>query len=159
MANYLIKDITNYIKSTTINEARERGVFVTEVNCRFISSSNKDLIRRNIEKWIQENKVLLDKKDERKSYTYGGPAYNGRTLTGRTYTRFRYFSKFYVQYSTDDGYTEDLVFKSRSPSDLEKHLDHENFNTPGVPDMLQIAYGLIKKYPNEPFRITGGMPV
>lgn len=159
MANYIIKDITNYIKSSTINEARERGVFVTEINCRFNSRSNKDLIRSNIIKWMRENDVLLEEKDEKESYTYGGPAYNGRTLTGRVFKSTRYFSEFYVQYSTDDGYTEQLVFKSITPSDLEKLQDKENFDTPGVPDMLQIAYGLVKKYPNEPFRITGRMPV
>lgn len=158
MVRYQNNDITEYIKNTNINEAREQGVVVIKIDCKFTSKETQRTIERNIREWVKNNNVLLNQDNNVETYTYGGAAYNGRKLTGRSYKEVKAFSEFYIESSNDGGYIESLEFQMKYVNHTEKYGDHENFHTKGVPNMLQIAYGLIKKYEGEKFKIEGFIP-
>ncbi|GAA0809709.1 hypothetical protein [Psychrobacter piscatorii] len=155
MSSYRDNDITHHIKNMNIKEARDRKVFITEIDCRIVSSATRRTIDRNINNWVKKNNILLNEKNSVEKYSYGGAAYNGRTLTGRSYKKERIFSNFCYVASNDDGYVEGMKFRIIYSDEIEKYKTHKNFDTKNVPTMLQIAFGLIKKYKGERFEIKG----
>lgn len=138
-----------------IKEARDRKVFITEIDCRMISYATRGTIDRNINNWAKKNSILLNEDSSVETYSYGGAAYNGRTLTGRSRGKKMFFSNFCYEASSDDGYIGGMKFRTIYSSEIEKYKTHKNYDTKSVPTMLQIAFGLIRKYEGEPFNIKG----
>lgn len=126
-----------------ISQAREKRAVVTSIIINNSYQKNREL-RESLDKWIKRENVLLDESSDSSSYKYGGPSYNGRHLSGRSESTTELFSTFKVITSTDDGYINSITFeKFNTYEGIEKY---ENYDPTKTPSMLQIFYGLRKKY-------------
>ena len=126
-----------------ISQAREKRAVVTSIIIDNSYQKNREL-RESLDKWIKKENVLLGESSDSSSYKYGGPSYNGRHLSGRSQSTTELFSTFKVITSTDDGYINSIKFeKLNTYEGVEKY---ENYDPTKTPSMLQIFYGLRKKY-------------
>lgn len=126
-----------------ISQAREKKAVVTSIIIDNSYQKNREL-RESLDKWIKKENVLLGESSDSSSYKYGGPSYNGRHLSGRSESTTELFSTFKVITSTDDGYINSIKFeKLNTYEGVEKY---ENYDPTKTPSMLQIFYGLRKKY-------------
>lgn len=126
-----------------ISQAREKRAVVTSITIDNSYQKNREL-RESLDKWIKRENVLLDELSDRSSYQYGGPSYNGRHLSGSSETTTELFSTFKVITRTDDCYVNSINFeKLKIYESIEKY---ENYDPTKTPSMLQIFYGLRKKY-------------
>nr|WP_181717827.1 hypothetical protein [Psychrobacter sp.] len=151
-------NINEYIKNMSISEAKILGIIVTSIQCSSYPSDIRRVIDKNIRLWTENEDVLLNAETKVNKYTYGGASYNGRTLTGREYEEHQVFSNFSILSSTDDGYPQKLEFKMITRGQVEKYKEHANYNPQKTPTMLQIAFGLTRKYEGMRFEITGFIP-
>ena len=61
-------------------------------------------------------------------------------------------------YNSDDGFIQQFSFIKLSSSEREKYNDHPNFKPDKTPSMLQVYYGLMKKYDNVISEVYGIIP-
>lgn len=151
-------NILNYLELIDITEAIKLGVDIRVINCAGSSGSDIYSLRSGVYSWVQNNKVLLDERDSSDDYSYGGARYNGRTLRGSSRDNIRFFSNFKLFYNSDDGFIQDFSFIKLSSSEIEKYSDHPNYNTDKTPSMLQVFYGLMKKYDKVISQVYGIIP-
>lgn len=135
-----------------INQAREKRALVTEIR---LASAQFRKLREGLNKWIKKEDVLLSESSDSSSYTYGGPSYNGSFLKGRQYITTELFSTFKLVTTTDDGYIDSMTFHQLSNYDVENCKEYKNYDPTKTPSMLQIFYGLRKKY-NDTFMFVSG---
>lgn len=152
------KNILSYLEIIDIQQARELGIDIRVINCKGISGSDIYSLRSSVYSWVQNEDVLLDEHNSSDKYTYGGTKYNGRTLTGRSNDNIRFFSNFKIFYNSDDGFIQRFSFINLSSSEREKYISHPNYNIDETPSMLQVFYGLMKKYNNVVSEVYGIIP-
>ena len=127
-----------------IVQAREKHAVITEI---VYMSSDANKLRESLDKWIEKENVCLSKFSEKScTYTYGGPSYNGRTLNGREYTKTEIFSTFQLTTNSDGGHINRMTFSPLTSQDIEDFRKYKNYNPKKTPSLLQIFYGLKKKY-------------
>ena len=157
-ANFYDKgNILRHLKVNSIIQAKELGIEVYTIKCRSRTNALQKL-HENVTLWISKENVLIDEVNTSETYTYGGASYNGRTLQGRKRKNTKFFSNFKICKETDDGYIEHFSFQKLSKSDLDKYENHSNFNIQNSPSMLQIVYGLMRKYDDVIEEVRGVMP-
>lgn len=151
------RDIFRYLQIINITQARSLGIDIHTIECRVRTEALSEL-ERNISLWISENNVLLDKKNDVETYSYGGSSYNGRILKGRKYSETAFFSNFKISKQTDDGYVEHFSFRKLSKAENDSYKDYPNYDFLKSPSMLQIFYSLMKKYDDVVVTVHGVIP-
>lgn len=149
--------IFRYLKIINIVQARDLGIDIHTIECR-VRTDILSKLDKNISLWISEKNVVLDEKNSVETYSYGGTSYNGRTLKGRRYSTTIFFSSFKICKETDDGYVERFSFNKLSESENDRYKDHSNYDLLKSPSMLQIFYGLMKKYDDVISTVHGVIP-
>lgn len=150
-------DIFRYLKIINIVQARNLDIDIHKIECQIRTDALSEL-DKNISLWINEENVVLDEKNSVETYSYGGLSYNGRTLKGRRHSETIFFSSFKICKETDDGYVEYFAFKKLSESENDSYKEHPNYDLLKSPSMLQVFYGLIKKYDDVVVTVHGVVP-
>ena len=137
-------DITEYLKSIDIIKAREVGVEIYDVQITK-SFYNKDIkvLADNIKLWLKNEPELV----EHKTTDVKTEKCHGERF--RTYTDTYYFSRFKLTHISLDGHTAEMIFKSLSEKELLAYSYSDNLSVLNrTPTLLQIAFGVLKKYPS-----------
>lgn len=127
-----------------INTARALGTDIRQIRCNMGGQEALELLKYNLYKWAENSGLELDEQTEVSSYSYGGPAYNGSTKYGRERYETKIFSTFKVTINTDGGWINSIEFNKVYPDD--KIVSHPKYDPNKTPSMLNLAYGLKKKY-------------
>lgn len=152
-------DITEYVKNIDIKEARRQGIIIKSIRYQSHPLKRGDTLKNNIEKWTEDEDVLLDKRSW--GVKYSERERNKRKTIGRashlviekTFSNFRMRTK--TGYSSSDYY---LMFGELNEDDYTKYKKHPRYNPQGTPTMIQIAFGLMKKYKELEVEIRGYIP-
>lgn len=154
-----ILDITEYIKNIDINEARRQGIIIKSIRYQAQPFEREHALEKNIEAWIRNEKVLLDQV----SWTvkYSQKERNERKIHGKASHLVwdQIFSNFKIRRKT--GYTSGqryLMFSELTGQEYSKCKSHPKYNPKETPTMIQIAFGLIKKYGEIEVEIRGYIP-
>lgn len=155
-------DITEYIKNIDIKEARKQGIIIKNIRCPIHPLESRKILDANIEKWIENNKVLIKQRTWTAKFS-GRELRERRALglsnkgnsTGKELT----FSNFRIKtQATLEAGQNHILFSEISNYYSLKNKEHPNYNPEGTPTMLQIAFGLIKKYKDMKVEIRGYIP-
>lgn len=149
--------IFRYLQIINIVQARDLDIDIHTIECQ-IRTDALSKLDENISLWISEKNVVLDKKNSVETYSYGGSSYNGRTLKGRVHSTTIFFSSFKICKETDDGYIQHFSFKKLSDSESAMYKDYPNYDLLKSPSMLQIFYGLMRKYDDVIATVHGVIP-
>lgn len=153
-------DITEYIRNIDISEARRQGIIIKSIRYQAHPIERGSILDANIEQWIKNEKVLLDQRAW--SVRYSEKERNERNVRGkanhivieRTFSNFKIITK--TGYSSSQYY---LMFGELDGSkQYAEDRKHPRYNPKGTPTMIQIAFGLIKKYEKLKVEIRGYIP-
>lgn len=155
-------DITEYIKNIDIEEARKQGVMVKNIRCSIHPIESRKILDANIEKWIENNKVLIEqrtwtekpsRKEKRERLEQRLSTLQTNTVKEQTFSNFRIKTQTTLQAGQNH-----ILFSEIHDCHSSAYKGHPNYNPKGTPTMLQIAFGLIKKYTDIGIEIRGYIP-
>lgn len=151
-------DISEYIKNMGINEARKQGVIVQIIECSTHGSKGRYTLDANIKQWIKNEDVLIDSTFRSESAQFEGLMYEDNDKA-RVYIEEKIFSNFSIKtrsrVAPGPGH---LIFMELTERQLKLCKEHKNYDPKGTPTMLQIAFGLMKKYEDIEISIVGVVP-
>jgi len=150
-SNYVspIVDITEYLKSIDIFKAREAGVDIYRVQViPGMYNEVGKVLAANIKLWMKnEPDLVKHTKGDVKTTKYHGERF-------RSYTDTYYFSKFKLICNSSDGQTTGIEFVSLLEDELSAYSQPDNLAAHNkTPSLLQIAFGILRKYPSLNTRI------
>jgi len=139
-----IPAVKNYLQSIGIVEARKAGIEIYEIQViPGMYNEVGKILSKNIKLWLKnEPDVLKHKKQKIKSEKVYGERF-------REYFDTYYFSKFKLVCASSDGQTTSMNFSPLLESEvLEYFVENDQVAQDKTPDLLQIAFGLLRKYPS-----------
>lgn len=145
-SNYVspIVDITEYLKSIDIFKAWEAGVDIYSVQViPGMYNEIGKILAANIELWLKNEPDLI----KHKTSVSKTEKYHGERFT--TYDDTYYFSKFKLSCHISDGQMTRITFDALSEKELLTYSQPDTLATDKkTPSLLQIAFGILKKYPS-----------
>lgn len=152
-----ILDITEYIKNIDITEARRQGITIKSIRCPTHPIESRKTLDANLRKWVRNKRVVLAEQGWSDTPRYKGP-FNGQLNIVTFVQIFSNFMKIEktTTKSLGSGVPTYLMFRELVNDEIRKK--HKHYNPEGTPTMLQIAFGLIKKYPEIKIEIRGYIP-
>lgn len=154
-------DITNYIKNIDISQARKQGIAIKNIRCSLHPLKSRDVLNSNIERWIENEKVLLSQKvwTEKLSIREKQERLEKHLSTKDSTVRELIFSNFKIKTkATLEVGQNHILFSEVGESEGSRYRGHPNYNPQGTPTMLQIAFALIKKYEDMEIEVRGYIP-
>lgn len=154
-------DITNYIKNIDISQARKQGIAIKNIRCSLHPLKSRDVLNSNIEKWIENEKVLLSQRvwTEKLSMREKQERLEKHLSTKDSTVREVIFSNFKIKTkATLEVGQNHILFSEVGESEGSRYRGHPNYNPQGTPTMLQIAFALIKKYEDMEIEVRGYIP-
>lgn len=136
--------VRNYLQSIDIATARKIGVEVYKIEVMAGMYNEVGMtLSKNMDLWLKnEPDVVKHHKMEVKSEKVYGERFS-------TYTDTYYFSKFKLICNSADGQTTSMKFLSLSESELlEYFVENDHVVQNKTPNLQQIAFGLLRKYPS-----------
>ena len=155
-------NITEYIKNIDIEEARKQGVLVKNIRCSIYPIESRKILDANLEKWIKNNKVLIEQRTwtEKPSGRERRERLKQRlsTVPTNTITELRFCNFRIKTQTTLQAEQKHILFSEIHDCQRSAHKEHPNYNPKETPTMLQIAYGLMRKYTDIKIEIRGYIP-
>lgn len=159
VANEML-DITEYIKNIDIKEAKRQGIRIKSVRCQAHPIERGGVLDTNIEKWIKNEEVLLNQRAWSIRFSEKDRNKTGRSsrkashiVIEQTFSNFRIMTK--TAYEARKYY---LMFAELNEYEESKCKKHPKYNPQGTPTMMQIAFGMIKKYKELDVEVRGYIP-
>ena len=148
------RERTEYLKSIGIGNARELGVEINSI--QIIPGMYNEVgktLANNIELWLKsEPELVKHKKAECKTEKVHGERFH-------KYYDTYYFSKFKLTCSSTDGQTTRMDFKKLSEDEAAEYFDgYDHVVNDKTPNLLQITFGVLKKYPSLNINIDWFIP-